>query len=154
MFYIGFLFKKWVIHSFPHFWWAMWANRSGRYPKMSHVSESLRLLTKNEWPWVICSDRSPKMSDHERIAQAAHQKWANEWIARFWSELLIRSENLWAYSQPYLYAHAHAWKNIYLRTLISSVGKNINFEKSSVLLLQFYWIGRFCCKVLVHFISD
>ena len=32
----------------PSFWWAMWANRWGR---------------------------SPKMSDHERFAQVAHQKW-------------------------------------------------------------------------------
>ena len=27
--------------------WAMWANRSGRSPKMSDVSKSLRSLTKN-----------------------------------------------------------------------------------------------------------
>ena len=65
--------------------WAMWENRSGRSPKMSNVSESLRSLTKNERPWEICSGRSPKMSDHERITQVAHQKWANEWITRFWA---------------------------------------------------------------------
>ena len=52
MFYIGFLFKKWVIGSFPHFWWAMWANCTGRSPKMSDVSESLSSLTKNERPWA------------------------------------------------------------------------------------------------------
>ena len=45
------------------------------------VSESLRLLSKNEQPWVIRSGGSPKMSDCERIAQVAHQKWANERIA-------------------------------------------------------------------------
>ena len=60
---------------------------------MSHVSESLRSLTKNE-----------------QIAQVAHQKWANEWIAGFLSESLIRSflgkkrairsENRWAISSP------------------------------------------------------
>ena len=37
--------------------WAMWANRSGR---------------------------SPKMSDHEQIAQVAHQKWANR--SFFWAK--------------------------------------------------------------------
>ena len=31
--------------------------------------------------------RSPKMTDHERIAQVAHQKWANEWIARFFERI-------------------------------------------------------------------
>ena len=40
--------KKQAIRSFPLFKRAMWANRSGRSPKMSIVSESLRLLTKNE----------------------------------------------------------------------------------------------------------
>ena len=44
-----------------HFLWAMWANRSGRSPKMSDVS------------------------NREQIAQVAHQKWANEWIAHFWA---------------------------------------------------------------------
>ena len=40
---------------------------------VSDVSESLRSLTKNEW----C----------ERIAQVAHQKWANEWIGRFFERI-------------------------------------------------------------------
>ena len=40
----------------PHQKWAMWANRSGR---------------------------PPKLSDHERFAQVAHQKRGNEWIACF-----------------------------------------------------------------------
>ena len=53
-----FLFTKWVIRSFPLFKWAMWANPSGRSPKMSDVSESLRPLTKNERPWAIRSGRS------------------------------------------------------------------------------------------------
>ena len=50
---------------------------------VSNVSESLRLPTKNERPWAICSGRSEEMNDHELIAQVAHQKWANEWIAHF-----------------------------------------------------------------------
>ena len=49
MFYIViFLLKKWAIRSFPHFCWAMWANRSSPSPKMTNVSKSLMLLTKNE----------------------------------------------------------------------------------------------------------
>ena len=40
---------------------------------VSNVSESLRLLTKNE--------------QCERIAQVAHQKWANEWIAHFFEQI-------------------------------------------------------------------
>ena len=56
-------------------------------------------------------DKPVKMSDHEQIAQVAHQKWANEWIACFLSESFIRSflgkkrairsENRWANSQPW-----------------------------------------------------
>ena len=40
---------------------------------VSDVSESLRSLTKNE----RC----------EPIAQVAHQKWANEWIACFYEQI-------------------------------------------------------------------
>ena len=57
------------------------------------------------------SGRSPKMRNHERFAQVAHQNWANEQIACFLSESLIRSffrkrraicsENRWANSQPW-----------------------------------------------------
>ena len=69
----------------------------------------LRSLTKNERPWAIHSHCSEEMSHRERIAQVAHQKLANELIARFLSESLIRSflgkklaicsENRWANSQ-------------------------------------------------------
>ena len=58
---------------------------------VSDVSESLRSLTKNERPWAICSGCSEEMSDRERIAQVAHQKWANEWIAQFFKQIVIRS---------------------------------------------------------------
>ena len=47
---------------------------------MSDVSESLRSLAKVERLWAICSGRSPKMSDHERITQVAHQKKTDEQI--------------------------------------------------------------------------
>ena len=81
MFYIGFFyFKKSAIRSFPHFWWPMWANRSGRSPNFffflpsgvfigGPVCQLLRFycifhysITKNE-RW-------------ERITQVTHQKWA------------------------------------------------------------------------------
>ena len=88
---------EWIAH-FAQIKWAMWANRSGR---------------------------SPKMSDHERFAQVAQRKWAivseslrsltkNERMSElliFLSEslicsfldkkLAIRSENRWANSQPW-----------------------------------------------------
>ena len=49
--YIGFCIKK----------WEMWANHSGRSPKMSDVSELLRSLAKNERPWAIRSSHSEEM---------------------------------------------------------------------------------------------
>ena len=85
--YRFFLLKKWANCSLPLFWWAMWVNRSDHSPKMSNVRDSLRLLTKNERPWAIRSGRSEEMSDHEAIAQVAHQKWANEWITRFFNRI-------------------------------------------------------------------
>ncbi len=54
---------------------------------MSDVSESLRSLIKNERPWAIRSGPSEEMSDCEQIAQVTHQKWANEWIARFFERI-------------------------------------------------------------------
>ena len=54
---------------------------------VSDVSESLRSLTKNEQPWAICSGHSPKISNHEQIAQVAHQKWANEQITCFFERI-------------------------------------------------------------------
>ena len=67
---------------------------------VTDVSESLRLLTKNErcerlaqvthQKWATMSDSlrsSEEMSDHERIAQVANQKRANEWIAHFFERI-------------------------------------------------------------------
>ena len=68
--------------------------------KISDVSKLLRSLTINEQPWVICSGRSPKMSDHEQSAQVAHQKWVNERIAHFSQKRAICSKNRWAKSHP------------------------------------------------------
>ena len=81
------------------------------HDKRGTVSESLRLLTKNEQPWDICFGRSSKMSNHEIFTQVAHQKWANEQIAHFfWANRsfinffakkpAIPSENRWMNFQP------------------------------------------------------
>ena len=69
---------------------------------MSDVSDSLRSLrslTKNERPWVIRSGCSLKMSEHERIAQVAHQKWKNEranwsffWANRSFAHIVAKSQ--------------------------------------------------------------
>ena len=76
---------------------------------VSDVSESLRSLNKK---WAIRSHCSEEMSNCERIAKDAHQKWANEWISRFFERIahslifgqkqVIRSENQWANSQPWV----------------------------------------------------
>ena len=62
------------------------------------MSDSLRLLTKNEQPWASRSGRSPKKSDHEQFAQVSHQKCANRSFFR--KKRAICSENRWANSQP------------------------------------------------------
>ena len=54
---------------------------------MSNVSELLWLLTKNEQRWAIRSGCLEEMSGRERIAQVAHQKWANEWITHFFEQI-------------------------------------------------------------------
>ena len=40
------------------------------------VSDLLRLLKTNEWPWANRSGRSCQKRDCERIPQVAHDKWA------------------------------------------------------------------------------
>ena len=63
--------------------------------KMSDVSKLLKLLTKNEQQWAICWGRSPKMSNHERIALVAHQKWANGsffWVNRSFAHFWAKNE--------------------------------------------------------------
>ena len=58
---------------------------------LSKVSKSPRLLRTNERLWAICSGHPEGMSDCEQIGQVTHQKWANEQIAHFLCEWLIRS---------------------------------------------------------------
>ena len=82
-----FYLEKWVIRSFPHFWWAMWAKRSGWSPRMIDVSESLRSLTKNERPWANCSGWSfaNLFAKNERFAQKTDERIPNPafWVLVF-----------------------------------------------------------------------
>ena len=102
---------------------------------LSQVSESLRLVRTNKRLWAICSGRSEGMSNCERIAQVAHQKWAKRSLLR---ESLIRSLFLAkTMSQfPTLYtvycivlSHPK-WKN---NPLSESPNKNGKY------LCQFFW---------------
>ena len=78
---------------------------------MSDVSKSLRLLTKNEWPWAICSGRSEEISDCEQIARLLTKNERMSESLIFLSESLIRLfldqkqviplEIKWANSQPW-----------------------------------------------------
>ena len=130
MFYIGFFYlKKWAIRSFPHFWWAMWAQGS---PKMSNVSKSLRAhqkwamwanrscwspkmsasvrsLTKNEGPWANHSGCSPKMNEWANSSFFLSKSLIRSFFRKKW---VIRSENRWANSQP-------CWKVCWMTLLMT-----------------------------------
>ena len=85
-----------------HKWFAQVAHQ-----KWATISESLRLLTKNEGLSTNCSGRSTKMKD-----------WANWWF--FWAnrsfnsffrkKQAIRSENRWANSQPCIELILHLYE--------------------------------------------
>ena len=78
---------------------------------MSDVSESLISLTKNEWPWPICSGHSEEMSDvseplilltkNERMSESLII--LSESLIRlfFDKKRAIRSEIKWVNSQPW-----------------------------------------------------
>ena len=88
----------------------------GQYWKFAHllITQSLRSLMTKEWVWANCSGCSPKMSNRERFAQIAHQKWVtmskslrsltkNEQMIEslgFFYKSRIPSENQWGNSQP------------------------------------------------------
>ena len=59
---------------FPHS--TLLCNSYLLYSRAGNLPHSLILLKSNEWLWAIRSDRSRQMSDCERIAQVAHDKWA------------------------------------------------------------------------------
>ena len=74
----------------------MWANRSGRSPKMRDVSESLRSLNKNE-------QMSESLVFFEQIAH----------LLIFRKKRAIHSENQWANSQPWFILEAVS-ENIFI----------------------------------------
>ena len=73
-----------------------WAIRSDHSKQMS---KSLRSLMKHERSWANRSGRSEEMSDHERIAQVAHETWA------------IRSEKMSNHERITQVAH-QKWANV------------------------------------------
>ena len=60
----------------------MWANRPFCSPKMSNFSKLVRLLTKNDRPWVNRSGRSPKRSEWANCSFF----WANCSFAHFFAK--------------------------------------------------------------------
>ena len=75
--------------------WAMWANRSSHSPKMSD-HERLAQVTH------------PKMIDHEPITQVAQFFWANRLNRSFFcKKRAIRSENQCTNSQPWSFPSNH-----------------------------------------------
>ena len=84
----GWEFAHLIIHSFR-------SNQMSDYERFAQiaqdkwatVSESLRSLETNEWPWANPSGHSRQMSHCERFAQVAHDKWANEGFSqKFWAK--------------------------------------------------------------------
>ena len=93
------------------------------HQKWVTMSDLLRSLTKNERPWANRSGCSPKMS-----------KWVNssflERIAHSLRKPMSVFPALLVCSCTCLKEHL-----LYLRTFISSVGKNINFEKKQCFVI-------------------
>ena len=86
--------------------WAMWANRSGCSPKMSDVSKSLRLLTKNERPWAIRSGRSEEMSDvSESLISLTKNERMSDSLKKFW----LKKSKILFFSMFYI--QFFYWKN-------------------------------------------
>ena len=64
--------RSFAHRSFAHFAQINWVT----------VSDLLRSFKTNEWLWANRSGCSRQMSDHERFAQVAHDKWSNENFAQ------------------------------------------------------------------------
>ena len=107
------LIRSSLIRSFAHFAQIKWAT----------VSDSLRSLKTNEWPWANRSGHSEVMSNHEWITQVAQDKWAtmsdslrslrgNEWMSdllkTFW---LKKSKILFNYVLFKVFLKKF-WKNV------------------------------------------
>ena len=82
---------------FVHFlqlFWNFLKKKKIRSFLLSKVRELLRSLRTNEWPWAICSGHSEGMSNHERIAQVAHQKFS-KWVNHSLFEQIAHSLTFW-----------------------------------------------------------
>ena len=141
MFYIGFFILKneRFAHSLifgerceriaqvAHQKWAMWANRSGRSPKMSDVSKLLRSLTKNE-RCERMSELLKSLTKNERMGESL-VFWANCSFALFCKKQAIRSEKWWANSQPWL-------NSVYTRidsySSMSIMDQLYNFDRNNI----------------------
>ena len=108
------------------------SNRSGRSPKMSKCANPSGCL--------------PKMSDHERFAQVAHQKWAKEQISCFFEQI--------AHSLIFLQKMSHSLRKPMSKfpTLIFRRFRNTSTENykcilhslaSSLSLINIYIFRRF-----------
>ena len=51
------------------------------------IAHLLKLLRSNKQLWAIRSDRWGQMNNCKQFSQVAHDKWANEWIARFFEQI-------------------------------------------------------------------
>ena len=74
----------WANHSF------FAKNKSSLLIRSYLVSKLSDLVTVAQSVWAMWANRSngsPKLSDHERFAQVAHQKWATERIAHFFEKM-------------------------------------------------------------------
>ena len=63
------------------------------------MSDLLRLLKAKERLWANCSGRSWQMSDRERFAQVAHDKWVNE---RFTQKFWLKKSKILFFSMFYI----------------------------------------------------
>ena len=82
---------------FVHFlqlFWNFLKKKKIRSFLLSKVRELLRSLRTNEWPWAICSGHSEGMSNHERIAQVAHQKFS-KWVNHSLFEQIAHLLTFW-----------------------------------------------------------
>ena len=108
---------------------------SFRSNQMSTVSDALRSLKTNKWPWVNRSGCSEEMSDRERFAQVAQRKWS------MWANRSFRSPKMskWAISKIWLKK-----SKILFCYVLFKLKKQKNFWKNEriVYFLFFEWIAQ------------
>ena len=76
MFYIGFLLKKMSDSLIPSFLLSDMSKLLRSLTKNERC-EQIAQVAHQKWAmWANCSGRSPKMSDHEQFTGIAQRKWA------------------------------------------------------------------------------